>query len=159
MEQLTQEKLKQLVTYDADTGVFTRKLETSEPWKKSVFKAKAGKRLTLTFKDTVILAHRAAFLYMTGSIPDIIDHIDGDPGNNIWTNLRAATHAQNMQNRKTPSHNSSGVKGVRFRRGKYRAYVTNNRKSVSKTFDTLEEAAEWVQQMRKVMHGEFARDS
>lgn len=158
MEQLTQERLKQLIIYEPETGTFTKILELHEPWVKTKFKAKPGQRLKLRIDGESILAHRAAFLYMTGMIPEIIDHIDGDPGNNSWGNLRAATHAQNMQNRKTPSHNSSGVKGVRFRNGKYRAYVTGNGRSVYKTFDDLENATNWVKQERQKLHGAFAKD-
>ena len=159
MDNLTQEQLKQLATYDPETGVFVKIFEIYEPWRRNTFKAKPGKRLNLNFNGFAISAHRAAFLYMTGSIPDIIDHIDGDPGNNVWSNLRAASHAQNMQNRKIPEHNSSGVKGVRFRNGKYRAYVTAHGRNTSKSFDTLDEAGLWVKQKRLELHGEFARDS
>lgn len=47
--------------------------------------------------------HRIAFAMMGAEVPDgkIIDHIDEDPWNNRWDNLRVATHSQN-------GHNHSG---------------------------------------------------
>ena len=159
MDNLTQAQLKQAMVYDPDTGVFTKLLDVYEPWVKTKYQAKPGQRLTLRIAGVSILAHRAAFLFMTGSIPDTIDHIDGDPGNNAWCNLRAATHAQNMKNRKIPSHNTSGVKGVRLRNGKFRAYITCNGQSVSKSFDKLENAEAWVKEVRQKLHGDFARDA
>ena len=42
------------------------------------------------------LAHRLAWLYVTGSWPSQdIDHIDGDPTNNRFANLREVTHQEN----------------------------------------------------------------
>jgi HNH endonuclease/AP2 domain len=43
---------------------------------------------------------------------DLTDHIDGDTLNNRLSNLRPATHAQNMLNRKLGKNNTSGYKGV-----------------------------------------------
>ena len=41
-----------------------------------------------------------------------LDHINGDTSDNRIENLREATAAQNMQNRKTFANNKSGHKGV-----------------------------------------------
>ena len=59
-------------------------------------------------------AHRLAFLYMTGEIPQIIDHINLDKHDNKWGNLRAATVSLNGANRERPKNNKSGVKGVLY---------------------------------------------
>lgn len=54
-----------------------------------------------------------------------IDHADLNGLNNTRANLRTATHSQNMANRRKPSNNTSGFKGVRWRpaRGKWEAYI------------------------------------
>lgn len=43
------------------------------------------------------------------------DHKDGNTLNNQRANLRRATHAQNMRNRKLQNNNTTGFKGVYFR--------------------------------------------
>jgi hypothetical protein len=66
--------------------------------------------------------------------PDgIIDHIDGDPLNNRISNLRISNTSLNAANKKTPSTNTSGLKGVSFVKstGKWGAYIKINGKSKS----------------------------
>jgi HNH endonuclease len=47
-------------------------------------------------------ASRLAFLWMLGRWPyDEVDHIDRDPSNDRWSNLREATSSQNKFNRTT----------------------------------------------------------
>lgn len=59
------------------------------------------------------IAARLAFLYMTGREPKgCIDHIDGNPKNNSWANLRECTHAENMQNKRRYKNNKAGLLGV-----------------------------------------------
>jgi hypothetical protein len=61
------------------------------------------------------LAHRLAWLYMTGEWPqNVIDHASGQRSDNRWENLRAASPLLNSHNRKRPSNNTSGFKGVTF---------------------------------------------
>jgi len=54
---------------------------------------------TIVYKGKKWLSHRIAFLFMTGEVPDKIDHKDRDRANCKWDNLREATHAENMMNR------------------------------------------------------------
>lgn len=60
-------------------------------------------------------AHRAAFALMTGAWPiAFVDHIDGDPANNAWENLRQCGHSENMHNRRLQRNNSSGYVGAHW---------------------------------------------
>lgn len=60
---------------------------------------------------------------MTGEWPvDEIDHRDGNPSNNIWGNLRAATRADQLQNTKDRA-NGSGYRGVSRFRNKWQAGI------------------------------------
>lgn len=58
--------------------------------------------------------HRLIWQMHTGSVPTIIDHIDGNPSNNRIENLRECTNAENQYDAKRKSNNRSGVKGVVF---------------------------------------------
>lgn len=88
------------------------------------------------------------------------DHIDGNSLNNVRSNLRLATKAQNNRNMKKPSHNTSGYKGVSWRKnaGRWRAYIFINNKQIHLGyFDTPEEAHAAYCEAAKELHGEFAR--
>lgn len=52
---------------------------------------------------SVYLAHRLAFLYMTGAFPaHLVIHLDGDRSNNRWDNLREATRQDLAASRQIP---------------------------------------------------------
>lgn len=87
----------------------------------------------------------------------LTDHIDGDVMNNLRSNLRYVTNAQNQWN--TPKvRGFSKYKGVSFtKRGTWRGYVQCNKAVyTSKDFKTEEEAVVWVCKKRLALHGEFA---
>lgn len=59
--------------------------------------------------------HRIIWKMMTANDPsNDIDHIDGNPHNNRWINLRVVTRAQNTWNARMPRTNTSGYRGVSF---------------------------------------------
>jgi hypothetical protein len=84
---------------------------------------------SVCFKLEHYQAHRLIWTWITGKDPEEyqIDHIDGKPSNNIWWNLRLATHPENIRNRAVRKDNKLKVKGVFMRGdGKYRARVRHN---------------------------------
>ncbi|MGL4350034.1 MAG: HNH endonuclease [Plesiomonas shigelloides] len=112
--------------------------------------------------DKALAAQNIIWELHNGPIPKgyCVDHIDGDPSNNLLSNLRLATKAQNAANKRMPK-NSSGHKGVSWnsRRGEYSVRVTCNGKvHFGGWFKELEPAVEKVKAMRKELHGEFACD-
>ena len=89
-------------------------------------------------------AHRIIWLWVHGKWPENeLDHIDGVRSHNWLKNLREATRAQNMLNKRRYKNNSTGFIGVTLKyEGKYEARYKFDGKQVSiGFFDTAEEAA------------------
>lgn len=86
---LTQERLKELVSYDENTGFFTRKtcFFASKIGTRPEFAGQAG-GLVVKLNSIRYRADHLAFLFVTGSIPKKIQHIDGNQLNNSFGNLR-----------------------------------------------------------------------
>lgn len=90
----------------------------------------------------------------------LIDHKDGDGLNNTKINLRACTHGQNNTNTRLKRANTSGFKGVDWRRkdNLWRAAIRfNGTKIHLGQFSTKEEAAKKYDEAAIKYHGEFAR--
>lgn len=105
--------------------------------------------------------HRIIFLYHHGYLPLEVDHIDGDKLNNKIQNLRPTTKTQNQWNSKTPITNKSGVKGVSWSKSnkKWHVSVGQNGKTFGrKHFEDLNEAKLYVENLRKKLHGDYARN-
>lgn len=105
------------------------------------------------------MAHVLIWLLMTGEWPDReIDHIDGNPANNRWDNLRLATRFQNAKNRKRGSNNTSGFKGVARWKNKWKAEIMADGKSrYLGLYDTPQDAHRAYADAAHRLHGEFAR--
>lgn len=142
---LDQETLKRLLDYDPETGVFTRAGKT------------AGRLNTSGYRQIAVqgrryVASRLAWLWMMGAWPENqVDHRDGNQDNNRWDNLRAATHAENQQNRARYKNNTHGVTGVHYRKDSKRWAVTVGRKHIGYAA-TLEEAAAMRAVAKAAMH-------
>jgi len=113
--ELTQERLKEVLSYSPDSGVFV--------WIKNRFGVIVGRVAgnvsgnrgyrRIKIDGRLYLAHRLAWLYMHGEWPkDEIDHINISRDDNRICNLREATRLQNSRNKKLRSDNSTGMKGV-----------------------------------------------
>jgi hypothetical protein len=68
--------------------------------------------LQTKIKNVLYKNHRLIFMMQHGYVPDIIDHVDGNPLNNKIANLRPATISQNAMNAKVYCTNKSGVQNV-----------------------------------------------
>lgn len=142
---LTQALLKKFYNYDPLTGVVTARLEQHNYYAGEVvgYVANTG-YISLSVGCKEYLLHRIIWLYMTGNMPDQVDHIDHDRLNNKWDNLREVNNTDNSKNASISKNSSTKINGVSFMksRGKYRAYITVNRKQISLgLYDTEQEAA------------------
>jgi HNH endonuclease/AP2 domain len=161
-EALTVERLKEVLHYDPETGVFTWVVKPSKRIRAGSVAGslKEGyQRITIAGVD--YRGHRLAWLYMTGEWPALeIDHRDTNKSNNRWDNLRLATRAQNAANVKSFKHNTSGIKGVSFDTHKQRWRACINRKGKKSHvgwFTRKEDAAAAYAAAAREHHGDFAR--
>lgn len=125
--ELTAERLRSLLYYDPATGVFTRRVATGSGGRWNIGTV-AGHILVIGYWSICVdgasyLAHRLSWLYVHGKWPDAeIDHINMLKSDNRIANLRAVSHAQNMQNDHGPRENTrSGLRGVDWYKTSYRA--------------------------------------
>jgi len=151
----TQERLKQLLDYDPETGLFSR-LSGWRGKKVGTIDAKGYVRICVDY--SIFRAHRLAWIYMTGEIPDDqIDHVNGDRSDNRWANLRSATQSQNQFNRSVRSENCTGMKGVTLQpNGTYRAqiFIEGKLKCLGR-HKTADEAKAAYNAAAMIIHGEY----
>jgi hypothetical protein len=110
---LTQERLKQLLHYDPETGVFTWAVGRKKAARNAVAGGLSDRGYFVIGVDGVRhRAHRLAWLYMHGAYPEQIDHENHVRSDNRLCNLRATNNAENHKNISKPVNNKSGVVGV-----------------------------------------------
>lgn len=169
-----QKRLHELLDYNSDTGIFVWKPRYDIPangrWNgrwvgKNAGCVKSGryKCIEISIDLQKYMASRLAWIYVNGNVLNNeiqIDHKDCNPLNNRISNLRAATHGQNTQNR-SKNKNKELPKGISFQKnGSYRARITNKKQMVYLgTYDTLEEAKYFHNYASQYYHGEFARSA
>jgi len=128
----SQETLKALLDYDPETGILTWKardpsyFETRSAcasWNARFSGRRAGwatlnkksgrKARCISLFEKSYHEHRVVWVWMTGNQPpEQIDHIDRNPENNAWINLRASDNSHNMKNKSMYRRNTSGFTGV-----------------------------------------------
>lgn len=168
-EHLTQEFVVSRVTYDPETGIFVwnSRSDLSSPRACAIWNAQRAGREAGSFSKKYgyielfgTLAHRIAFIVMTGAMPKhVVDHINGDKTDNRWCNLRDVPPLLNCQNRRSSAPQRGLPLGVtaptRLARQKnpYRAVITvNGRTSHIGYFPTPEDAHEAFLQAKRLHH-------
>jgi len=102
--------------------------------------------------------HRVIYAMHYGFMPEIVDHIDGNPLNNNIYNLRAATKSQNGMNQKLSSKNTSGYKGVSWNGHNWKVCIYKNGKKITiGTYKDKEIANIVAITARNMHHQDFAR--
>jgi hypothetical protein len=157
---LTQSRLKELLHYNQYTGQFTRLTLSGGRLPGSIAggeKEDGYWRIRVDGKR--YSSHRLAWLYMTGAWPDQeIDHIDQNPANNRWVNLRNVSRAVNQQNqRQAQKTNKLGVLGVSFdpKTGKFvaRLRINGKTKTLGRFIEIAQASAVHLTAKRKYHEG------
>ena len=164
--ELSAERLRALMHYDADTGLFTWRVTRGCSRKRSSgCLGKAYGYILIRVDHRLYRAHRLAWLYTYGRWPvGELDHINGVRHDNRIANLREATRTQNNGNSKMFSTNTSGYRGVtkeltgtRRWTGRWRAQISRGNKNVPLgTFATKAEAHAAYMKAAQEHFGEFA---
>jgi uncharacterized protein YpiB (UPF0302 family) len=158
----SQDRIKSILTYNPDTGIFTwKELELSS------FKYCKNPHMTCTTRNAIwgnkkagssgdnyvkihfdgknYVAHRLAWIYMYGiDQKESIDHINKNKKDNRLCNLRLASPQQNQQNYDIMRSNKTGVKGVSYvkKKKKYKVTIGVNNKNIHiGMFSKLKDAA------------------
>lgn len=155
---ITQERLKELLRYDPETGVFTWVGKTNDRIR---IGAVAGCVNSEGYWHVQIdgkkyKSHRLVWLYMTGAWPkNQTDHINGIRGDNRIENLREATNAENQQNRSARGHGKNGSIGVSWHKasGTWVASIgTRGRRKHIGCFKSIEDATLAYVNAKKNIH-------
>jgi len=135
---ITQQELKQYLSYNKDTGIFTwiNFINKSNVKKGSIAGyVNNNEYVIIKINQLRYAAHRLAWLYVHGKMPNkYLDHINRNKQDNRIENLRECNNSQNAQNRLNAlSINKSGYLGVWSNRNSkkhpYAAGIKINNKS------------------------------
>jgi hypothetical protein len=161
---LTQQQLKEILHYEPETGIWTWRQAPSQYMPQLVGQragsiGRDGTR-RIQINGRYYYAHQLAWFYMTGKWPKgEVDHRNHIQGDNRWENLRESDSHQNSCNRRKRKNNTSGYKGVSWRKRdeKWETKIQVNGKTIHPgAFKRIDFAA-WMYDVAAVKyHGKFA---
>lgn len=158
---ITAPRLRELLHYEPEAGVFTWLSAAGARGRIKAGTVAGTKRrdgyIQIQIEGAIYTAHRLAWLYMTGEWPSGgLDHKHGVRDDNRWSELRAATQLQNLQNlRRAKSNNRTGLLGVSVvgRGGKFKSEIqAGGKKSHLGYFGTPEAAHAAYLEAKAVLH-------
>lgn len=138
---LTADRAREAWDYDAATGQLIWKIGKTKGKVAGCARSDGYRIVRIDYWN--YQEHRVVWLWMTGAWPEnVIDHIDRNPGNNRWTNLRDVPIVINAQNAK-PAGNKYGLGVRRNSWGRFEARIFYEKKRIGLgTFDSPEAAQE-----------------
>lgn len=141
---MTKQELLSRLTYHPESGTFS--------WKHTARRGFVGKLAghvnrngytTIRLDGKLYLAHRLVWLAETGNFPSrYIDHLNRNPADNRFSNLRDCSHTENMRN--TARHKDRVGYSFDITHGKWKVYLDQPDKKRTNlgTVKTKEEAIE-----------------
>jgi len=157
---LTSVRLRELLNYDANTGIFTR-LTSRRGARIGSVSGTLNKRdrSQIIVDGCAYKSHRLVWLYIHGYWPKKqIDHINGVNSDNRLVNLRDVSQAINLQNQRKPrSDNTTGFLGVTWdkERKKFKAQISlDGKRHHIGRFDSAELACAAYIKAKRVIHKE-----
>jgi len=147
---LTQARLKDLMAYDADTGLFTRIKSVQASGKRVSDKPNGDGYLQFCIDYKMYLQHRAAWLYAYGEFPKgHIDHINRVKTDNRLCNLRVVNDFENSQNRTLAKNNLyPHVQWLR-KKNSFKVKIVSAGKAYVRVFKSFEDAKNCSNEFRK----------
>lgn len=158
---MTQDELKSSLRYSPESGAFVWNIRaTVLRAEKIAGTVRTDGYIAICINRKLYLAHRLAFLYVTGAMPENVDHINGNRADNRWGNLRACTKQQNRFNLGRYRNNTSTVPGVSWhkRSRKWVARIEREGRRVSLGYFVSLDCAETARHKALLVYfGKFAR--
>ena len=88
---------------------------------------------------------------------ETVDHIKHHTKDNRKSELRKASYSENNRNRGLSKNNQIGLRGIyKYPNGSYRASITKNGKTYTKTSKNLDFITQWRNEKENELFGEFA---
>lgn len=158
---MTKDEVRRIFVYEAEGRL--RRVDSAGR-KPYPFRAIGKGYRGFTHGGKVHYLHRLVWLYHHGSLPEMVDHANGDKNDNRIENLRACSNAQNQYNSARKANNRSGVKGVVFYGARptskpWHAKIVRGGKTISLGYyATIEDAADAYARGAAEIAGPFARE-
>lgn len=157
---LTHERLIELLDYAPDSGIFTWKVFRGNTATAGTVAGSVDSsgHVQIKVDGLTYQAHRLVWLYVYGLMPDKeIDHRNGIRCDNKISNLREASHSQNLQNQRKAriDNKSSGLLGATWnkRDKKWQAQIgISGKKKWIGAFDTAEAAHSAYLNAKRELH-------
>lgn len=156
---LTVERLREVLSYDENSGLFHWKKHPDRPrikeGKIAGFLRKTDGYILIRIDYANYYAHRLAWFYVHGEWPPAeIDHRFGNRADNRISELRPATTSTNQQNlRKATARSKTGYLGVIPSNGKFCARIgLENKSHYLGTFQSAELAHKAYIEAKRRLH-------